>query len=445
MDGDHLNATRCKHIDVPYGAFARLSRRPLPSRTAPCPKLSDAIGQLCDKVMERLACTLVFAAVLFTTPLPVVAASFDCSKATTAVETLICRDPELSELDQAMANAYADALADRKVRHRPGSSSPLQVADLIKKQRAWLRSRSETCGIPSAGGANPSGFSDATHCLVRMYRQRTAELGLRYGRIEAPGGGKPNNKIYSYDIIFDSGDSICRDLSQFYTEMIRSGKHIGEAVWEISNAKKLKQLGLVDLNHVKEISYGLNIYSDDIFGDGTPRFAVRLQSYGWGPSYRQTHTYVLKKDATLDTFLTPNRPGASFNEDLVERLNLVPEFPDSALSDHPDFFDPLPLVAHHMVKFPHFADFYKILTQDKLKPITLPGVEYVDHTFLYKYKGSHLFITRGHVNFNPLYEDNGEIIVSIIRSSSSRDDICYLIKSPGNFLIKQSLMNEYLK
>lgn len=146
--------------------------------------------------------------------------------------------------------------------------------------------------------------------------------------------------------------------------MIHSGKHIGEAVWEISNAKKLKQLGLVDINHVKEISDWLNIYSDDIFSDGVPRFVVRRQRYGWGASCLKTYTYVLKKDATLDTFLTPNRPGASFNEDSVERLNLVPEFPDSALSDHPNFYDQLPLGAHHMVKFPHFADFYKILTQD---------------------------------------------------------------------------------
>lgn len=39
------------------------------------------------------------------------AASFDCNKATTETEIAICADPELSALDELMAEAYALAKA----------------------------------------------------------------------------------------------------------------------------------------------------------------------------------------------------------------------------------------------------------------------------------------------------------------------------------------------
>lgn len=59
------------------------------------------------------------------------AASFDCTKATTKVEKMICADAELSKLDEEMARVYASALADGN-----------QVETVKKEQRAWLKTRS---------------------------------------------------------------------------------------------------------------------------------------------------------------------------------------------------------------------------------------------------------------------------------------------------------------
>jgi uncharacterized protein YecT (DUF1311 family) len=57
------------------------------------------------------------------------AASFDCAKAGTKVEKLICANDELSKLDEALAAAYADALK---------STDP----DSLKaEQKAWLKVR----------------------------------------------------------------------------------------------------------------------------------------------------------------------------------------------------------------------------------------------------------------------------------------------------------------
>ena len=78
------------------------------------------------------------------------AASFDCNKASTLVETAICTDPELASLDDSLAALYKQALRE--------SSSATQIK---ARQRAWLKTRN-TC--KSAG------------CLRDAYHQRLAEL-----------------------------------------------------------------------------------------------------------------------------------------------------------------------------------------------------------------------------------------------------------------------------
>jgi uncharacterized protein len=81
----------------------------------------------------------------------VCAASFDCSKASNIVETLICTDPNLSRLDDQMATAYA----------APHNQSR-DLQKLIADQRAWLRQRN-ACQTAS--------------CITTAYQQRIAALG----------------------------------------------------------------------------------------------------------------------------------------------------------------------------------------------------------------------------------------------------------------------------
>jgi len=73
------------------------------------------------------------------------AASFDCGKAGTKVEKLICANADLSKLDEALAVAYADAL-----------KSP-DPANLKAEQKAWLKLRN-TCADPT--------------CVKRAYENR---------------------------------------------------------------------------------------------------------------------------------------------------------------------------------------------------------------------------------------------------------------------------------
>lgn len=77
---------------------------------------------------------LLLAVMLATLPLPSVAASFDCAKAATSQERLICGSAELSRLDEQGARSFAAALA-------AASDKSLVRA----WQRDWLRTTRNGC------------------------------------------------------------------------------------------------------------------------------------------------------------------------------------------------------------------------------------------------------------------------------------------------------------
>jgi uncharacterized protein len=79
-------------------------------------------------------------------------ASFDCTKAATAVEKMICADAELSRLDSELGERYDTA------RRAPGASS----AAIQAAQRDWMQQRNECAD---------------TACIAQLYAARIEQLG----------------------------------------------------------------------------------------------------------------------------------------------------------------------------------------------------------------------------------------------------------------------------
>lgn len=104
--------------------------------------------------------TLLFALFISLTP-PVFAASFDCAKAGTAVEKLVCQNLFLSKLDDALAKNYGDLLKS--------NDNLYPKKDLREEQKAWIQKR--------------NACADAK-CLVGLYGDRVDEL-CHFGK--APG------------------------------------------------------------------------------------------------------------------------------------------------------------------------------------------------------------------------------------------------------------------
>lgn len=98
----------------------------------------------------RLPAIFIAAGLALVAPEAVPAASFDCSKASTAIEVTICSDDGLSGMDELMVQAYASAEA----RATTARSRKLLASD----QKAWLRARA-----PCA---------EDLGCLIGMYDER---------------------------------------------------------------------------------------------------------------------------------------------------------------------------------------------------------------------------------------------------------------------------------
>ena len=116
--------------------------------------------------MPRLIAALA-ALLLILVAAPVSAASFDCAKARTKVEKLICKDPQLSRQDGDLAKAYGEAL---KVWDG-------QIAAYVKlSQRGWVGSRALLPPGMEQGGILCTDDETALPCLRAAHADRIAVL-----------------------------------------------------------------------------------------------------------------------------------------------------------------------------------------------------------------------------------------------------------------------------
>ena len=96
-------------------------------------------------------------------------ASFDCLKAATPIEQIICSDPQLITLDGALGEAFAGFRQRLPEKDRAGA---------LAEQRAWLALRLKQCEVPTKGGEEVALDVRwrAAPCLDEMYRARLAAL-----------------------------------------------------------------------------------------------------------------------------------------------------------------------------------------------------------------------------------------------------------------------------
>ncbi|MGA7453131.1 MAG: lysozyme inhibitor LprI family protein [Rhodoplanes sp.] len=92
--------------------------------------------------------------------------SFDCRKASTTIELLLCRDPELMHLDALMGELY------RMMRQRVGGAD----TELLLSQRAWIAKRDQKCPTSLETVASYGKSRDAARCISEMTMARMEEL-----------------------------------------------------------------------------------------------------------------------------------------------------------------------------------------------------------------------------------------------------------------------------
>jgi len=111
--------------------------------------------------------------------------SFDCTKATSEAEKLVCVDARLAALDRQLAALY------KRVQTSPDE------LDIAAEQRGWIKGR-DAC----------SRAVDPKRCLVESYQTRLVELTINGGGIQIPAkveyrcddNSKPVTAVFYNDI-----------------------------------------------------------------------------------------------------------------------------------------------------------------------------------------------------------------------------------------------------
>ena len=109
--------------------------------------------------MKHTLITFLF--VLCLAPSSLLAQGFDCNKAQTPVERLICATPEIASLDKELNVAVQTRLA----------TAPQQRSNFLEDSQKWLRSRDKSCFIPN-GNLSKQQLGVAISCLTKVYRMR---------------------------------------------------------------------------------------------------------------------------------------------------------------------------------------------------------------------------------------------------------------------------------
>lgn len=111
-------------------------------------------------------------------------ASFDCGKAGTKVEHIICDDPELSKLDEVLNAAYKVALQDQS-----------KASKIKREQKQWMKERS---------------YCSDTDCMEITYRSRIDEL-------------KPNQERERFLTVLSKDKALCDAYKHYLVQ--ETAKH----------------------------------------------------------------------------------------------------------------------------------------------------------------------------------------------------------------------------
>lgn len=137
---------------------------------------SKGVSSLCPHVVHAVLVILGW----FAFGMHVQAASFDCGKAASKIERLICGDDELSKLDETLSKTYRQALA------RSGDDKP----QVIEEQRSWLKIGRAIC----ENGA----------CLKEQYLKRIHRL-TEYSYVPSHFGACETDPNHTMQQIVDDG------------------------------------------------------------------------------------------------------------------------------------------------------------------------------------------------------------------------------------------------
>jgi len=121
--------------------------------------------------------------------------SFDCTKAKSGREKVVCAHADLAALDRTLAEVYAKEKARRDAAGQ---------ADLQREQVRWLATMPGTCSVPDTAG--PERWAEPQRkCLADLYRARTTALAG--AAATTPVSSTPQSVIGRFTLVLPSADA----------------------------------------------------------------------------------------------------------------------------------------------------------------------------------------------------------------------------------------------
>jgi uncharacterized protein YecT (DUF1311 family) len=154
--------------------------------------------------------SLAMAWLVFALPAsPSVAASFNCARAQTADEIVICSDPALSAIDSDLGLAFRTLRAQLSDADR----EKLRLDEL-----QWIRYRNDRCGLGENAQVSPSPVGHYRTCLYPLYEARIGELRshLAISGRQLP---HPRRRPYNQHRQSLKVNLGCRDKNQYHPEL----------------------------------------------------------------------------------------------------------------------------------------------------------------------------------------------------------------------------------
>ncbi len=230
---------------------------------------------------------LIFA-VMFLAANTACAASFDCAKASTKVEKMICADVELSKLDGKLGKSYSNAL-------ELFTSSVLASEDGLKQQqRKWLKERNKCA---------------SKECLKTQYQEQIALLGrVAANAQKVEKTNSDTAKIFAqsgtegkerYGLLMSKDDDLCNHMLELFNSDLEKYGPTGDV-----HQKEHEEFRRVPWKQGKYFRFNRSIDKMryrliegalfDFNNDGVDELIVRFES--WLSNVRAHNLTILAKD-----------------------------------------------------------------------------------------------------------------------------------------------------
>lgn len=205
------------------------------------------------------------------------AASFDCAKAATPMERLICSNDSVSQLDEDLGQAYKEALvkyADKKDM-------------LVRQQRNWIKWIRSQCTDPS--------------CLVTLYEARIGEIADGDNVAALNGPDKPN-----FVLTKGRGTPVCDEYLKVLNSAPRDELRACKLP-DLSNSK-IKPVEFKPLTGKKLMAVDRLIYEQVYKADWTKAWPEREKEYLSGYRKMAEAFWDLDKDGESDQIIRESSP-----------------------------------------------------------------------------------------------------------------------------------------